>query len=84
MRFGLNKEQWDRLIEHSDSISSLPATVGNFLQHFTEEEKLGAFYMNYDPISKTYCVGFNDLMKSFRDKELINALFDMFCYLEEI
>ena len=84
MRFGLNKEQWDRLIEHSDSISSFPATVGNFLQRFTEEEKNGCFYLSYDSCSRTYCVGFNDLMESFKDKELINALFDMFCYLEKI
>ena len=84
MRFALNKEQWDRFIEHSESISSLPATVGNFIQYFTEQSNYGNFCMSYDHKSKLYGVWMEDMINKFEDKELINALFNMFCYLEEI
>ena len=84
MRFGINKEQWDKLLESSEKVSSMPATVGNFLQYFSGIDKLGNFNMSYDIHSKTYSVGFNDLLQSFESKELIDAMFDLFCYLEDI
>lgn len=84
MRFALNKEQWDKLCECTDSISSFPATVGNFLQHFTELTKLGDFNVSYDHKRKVHAVWYSDMLEKFEDKELINALFNLFCYLEEI
>ena len=84
MRLALNKEQWDLLYEHTDKISALPATVGNFLQLFTEYSKLGNFNMAYDHERKVYGVWYENMLDKFEDKELINALFNLFCYLEEI
>ena len=84
MRFALNKEQWDKLCETSSSISSCPATVGNFLQYFTERKAHGNFNLAYDHERKMHGVWFDDMLNKFEDKELINAMFNLFCYLEGI
>ena len=84
MRFALNKEQWDKLCETSSSISSCPATVGNFLQYFAEEANYGNFNLAYDPERKVFGVWYENMLEKFEDKELINAMFNMFCHLEEI
>lgn len=85
MRLGLNKEQWDRLLEHSDKISAMPTIVSDFLRYFTAEDKpYGNFNIAYDPERKVYGVWYNDLLDKFEDKELIDAMFNLFCFLEEI
>ena len=84
MRFALNKEQWDKLCSHTESISSFPATVGNFIQYFTEQTSYGNFCMSFDHESKAYGVWMEDMINKFEAKELIDALFNMFCHLEEI
>ena len=84
MRLSINKEQWERLGDHVGTISSFPATVSNFLQYFTEEVKHGNFNVAYDPERKIFGVWYEDMLEKFEDKELINAMFNMFCHLEEI
>lgn len=84
MRLSINKEQWDKLLECSEVISSLPATVGNYLQHFTERSQMGKFNIAYDPERRVFGVWYENMLEKFEDKELINAMFNMFCHLEEI
>lgn len=84
MRFALNKEQWDKLCGCTDAISSFPATVGNFLQYFTEKSQQGNFNLAYDHERRVFGVWFDDMLNKFEDKELIDAMFNMFCHLEEI
>lgn len=84
MRFALNKEQWDKLCSRTESISSFPATVGNFLQYFTENTQHGSFNLAYDHERKLFGVWYNDQLEKFEDKELIDAMFNMFCHLEKI
>lgn len=84
MRFALNKEQWDKLCENTDKISSFPTTIGNFLLYFRKRNDLGNFNISFEPKSQTYCVWFDGMLEKFEDKELISAMFNMFCYLEEI
>ena len=84
MRLGLNKQQWERLLSCTDKISNFPATVGNFLQYFTEEKAHGNFHLAYDPKREVFGVWYDNHLDKFEDKELINAMFNMFCYLEEI
>lgn len=84
MRLSLNKEQWDKLCECSDSISAMPVTVGNLLQHFTVTIPKRNFNIAYDAERKVFGVWYDDMFEKFEDKELINAMFNMFCYLEEI
>lgn len=84
MRLGLNKEQWDRLLEASDKISSMPVTVGNFLQYFTDRKSQGNFHVAYDPKREVFGVWYDNDLDKFEDKELINAMFNLFCSMEEI
>jgi hypothetical protein len=84
MRLALNKEQWDKLCSHTDDISSFPVTVGNFLQHYTENTKHGNFNVAYNKTKKTYSVWYEDYFERFEDKELIDAMFNLFCHLEGI
>lgn len=84
MRLGLNKEQWDKLLERSEEISGFPATVGNFLQHYTEKSPHGSFNMVYDARRKVFAVWFDDHLEKFESDELIDAMFNLFCHLEGI
>lgn len=84
MRLGINSEQWERLLENTDKISGFPATVGNFLQYFTEERAYGNFNIAYDHERKIYGVWYDDKLDKSEDKELIDAMFNLFCTMEEI
>lgn len=84
MRLGLNKEQWEKLLRHTDTISSFPATVGNFLTYFTEENAHGNFNIAYDPKREVFGVWYDNDLDKFEDKELIDAMFNLFCKMEEI
>ena len=84
MRLGLNKEQWDKLLEHSDKIDSLPVTVGNFLQYYTDRTSNGNFNMAYDKKRKVFGVWYDDYLEKFESEELIDAMFNLFCHLEGI
>jgi hypothetical protein len=84
MRFGLNKEQWDKLVENSDNISCIPATIGNFIIYFASKKELGVFNMAYDPKRDIFGVWFGDGFEKFEDNLLINAMFNLFCHLEGI
>lgn len=84
MRLGLNKEQWDKLCENADNISSFPATLGNFIVYFASKKELGVFSMAYDPKQDVFGVWFGGGFEKFEDKELINAMFNLFCHLEGI
>ena len=84
MRLALNKEQWDRLRDKSDKISSMPATVGNFLTYFTEGKSRGNFHIAYDPKREIFGVWYDNYLDKFEDKELIDAMFNLFCKMEEI
>ena len=84
MRISLNKEQWDKLCSHTDRISGFPATVGNFIVYFASKKELGAFDMAYDPKRDVFGVWFQSGLEKFEDKELINAMFNLFCHLEGI
>ena len=84
MRLALSKEQWDKLCDNTDSISSFPATVGNFLTHFTNEHSCGNFNISYDAKRKIFGVWFDDVLERFEEKELIDALFNLFCSIERI
>lgn len=84
MRLGLNKEQWDRLLCHTDKISAMPTIVSDFLRYFTEDKSYGNFNIAYDPIRKVYGVWYDNNLDKFEDKELINAMFNLFCSMEEI
>jgi hypothetical protein len=84
MRLALNKQQWDKLCECTDIISSFPATVGNFIVYFASRKELGAFDMTYDPKRDIFSVCFRNNLEKFEAKELIDAMFDMFCHLEGI
>lgn len=84
MRLSLNKEQWDKLCEKTDIISSFPATVGNFIVYFASRKELGVFDMAYDPKRDIFGVWFEDGLNKFESKELIDAMFNLFCHLEGI
>lgn len=84
MRVGLNKEQWDRLLDKSDKITSMPATVGHFLTYFMERKSHGNFHISYDPKREVFGVWYDNYLDKFEDKELINAMFNLFCSMEEI
>ena len=84
MRLGLNKEQWDKLLEYSDKINSLPVTVSNFIVYFTSKKELGIFDVAYDPKRDIFAVWYDKGLEKFEDKELIDAMFNLFCHLEGI
>ena len=84
MRLALNKEQCDKLVCHTDTISNFPATVGNFLQYFTERKPHGNFHIAYDPKREIFGVWYDNHLDKFEDKELIDAMFNLFCSMEEI
>jgi hypothetical protein len=84
MRLALNKEQWDKLCENTDSISGFPATIGNFIVYFASRKELGVFDMAYDPKRDIFGVWFEDNLNKFEAKELIDAMFNLFCHLEGI
>lgn len=84
MRLSLNKEQWDKLCSHTDTISGFPATVGNFIVYFTSHKELGVFDMAYDPKRDIFSVFYNSNLERFEAKELIDAMFNLFCHLEGI
>lgn len=84
MRLGLNKEQWDKLCENADNISGFPATLGNFIVYFASKKELGIFDITYDPKRDMFAVFYSSNLEKFEDKELINAMFDLFCHLEGI
>lgn len=84
MRLALNKEQWDKLVCHTDTISNFPATVGNFLQYFTERKPHGNFHIAYDPKREVFGVWYDNHLDKFEDKELIDAMFNLFCSMEGI
>lgn len=84
MRLALNKEQWDKLVFHTDKISNFPATVGNFLAYFTEGKSHGNFHIAYDPKREVFGVWYDNHLDKFEDKELIDAMFNLFCKMEEI
>lgn len=84
MRLALNKEQWNTLCSHTDKISEFPATVGNFIIYFTSKKEFGIFDMAYDPKRDIFGVWFENGLDKFEAKELIDAMFDMFCHLEGI
>ncbi len=84
MRLGLNKEQWDKLCNNTENISSFPVTVGNFIFYFASKRGLGTFHMAYDPKRDIHGVWFECGFEKFEDKELINAMFNLFCHLEGI
>lgn len=84
MRLGLNKEQWDKLCSYTDKISSFPVTVGNFIVYFASHKGLGTFNVAYDPKRDVYGVWFGDGFDKFEAKELIDAMFNLFCLLEGI
>lgn len=84
MRLGLNKEQWDKLCENADNISGFPATLGNFIVYFASRKEFGVFDMAYDPKRDIFSVCFRNNLEKFEAKELIDAMFDLFCHLEDI
>lgn len=84
MRLGINKQQWDKLLEHSDKINSLPVTVGNFLQYYTDKTSNGKFNIVYDAKRKVFGVWYDDYFEKFESEELIDAMFNLFCHLEDI
>lgn len=84
MRLSLKKEQWDKLLEHTDKIDGLPITVGNFIVYFTSKKELGIFDMAYDPKRDIFAVWYGNGLEKFEDKELIDAMFNLFCHLEGI
>ena len=84
MRLGLNKEQWDRLLDKSDKISSMPAIASDFLRYFTEDKAYGNFHIAYDPKREVFGVWYDNHLDKFEDKELIDAMFNLFCKMEEI
>lgn len=83
MRFGLNNKQWDRLIQYSDKISAMPATISEFLSYFSDKE-CGRLNLIYDPEKKVWAVWYDDSLEKFEDKELINAMFELFFNIEEV
>lgn len=84
MRLGLNKEQWDKLCENADNISGFPATLGNFIVYFASKKELGIFDITYDPKRDMFAVFYSSNLEKFEDKELIDAMFNLFCHLEGI
>jgi hypothetical protein len=84
MRLSLNKEQWDKLCDQADTISGFPATVGNFIAYFSSRKELGIFDMSYDPKRELFSVFYSRTLERFEAKELIDAMFDLFCHLEGI
>lgn len=84
MRLALNKEQWDKLCAHTESISAFPATVGNFIVYFASQKELGGFDMAYDPKRDLFSIFYSNTLERFEAKELIDAMFDLFCHLEGI
>ena len=84
MRVGLNNEQWDKLLCHTDTISNFPATVGHFLTYFMERKSHGNFHISYDPKKEVFGVWYDNHLNKFEDKELINAMFNLFYKMEEI
>ena len=45
---------------------------------------MGKFNIAYDPERRVFGVWYENMLEKFEDKELINAMFNMFCHLEEI
>lgn len=84
MRTALSKEQWDKLCLHTNDISSFPATVGNFIVYFASRKEFGVFDMSYDPKRELFSVFYSSTLEKFEAKELIDAMFDLFCNLEGI
>ena len=84
MRLALNKEQWDKLTENMETISGLPVTVGNFIVYFSSKKELGVFDMTYDPKRDIFSVFYSSALERFEAKELIDAMFNLFCHLEGI
>jgi hypothetical protein len=84
MRLSLNKEQWDTLCSHTEHISAFPATVGNFIVYFASRKEFGVFDMAYDPKRDVFSVCFRNNLEKFEAKELIDAMFNLFCHLEGI
>lgn len=84
MRLALNKEQWNTLCSHTDKISGFPATIGNFIVYFASRKELGMFDMAYDPKRDIFSVCFRNNLEKFEAKELIDAMFNLFCHLEGI
>jgi hypothetical protein len=84
MRLALNKEQWDKLCANTEHISDFPATVGNFIVYFASKKELGRFDMVYDPKKDIFGVWYENELNKFEAKELIDAMFNLFCHLEGI
>lgn len=84
MRLALNKEQWDKLCECTDVISSFPVTVGNFIAYFASKKEFSVFNIAHDSRRDLYGVWYENDLKKFEAKELIDAMFDLFCHLEGI
>lgn len=84
MRLALNKEQWDKFCANTDKISGFPATVGNFIVYFASKKELGIFEMTYDPKRDIFSVFYSSNLERFEAKELIDAMFNLFCHLEGI
>lgn len=84
MRLALNKEQWDKLCAHTEEISAFPATVGNFIVYFSSRKELGVFDMTYDPKCDMFSVFYSSNLERFEAKELIDAMFNLFCHMEGI
>lgn len=84
MRLSLNKGQWDKLCSHTDKISGFPATVGNFIMYFASRKEFGVFDITYDPKRDIFSVFYSSALERFEAKELIDAMFNLFCHLEDI
>lgn len=84
MRLGLNTKQWEKLCDNTDKISSFPVTIGEYLAYFTQEKERGNFNVAYSHKSKTYGVWYDDVLDKKESEELIDAMFDLFCSMEEI
>jgi hypothetical protein len=84
MRLSLNNDQWHHLCVCAECASAFPATIGNFLQYFTEKKDRGNFNMAYDHSCKVFGVWYSDELRKFESTELIDAMYDMFCYMEGI
>ena len=84
MRLSLNKEQWDKLCANTENISAFPATTGNFITYFASKKELGIFDMTYEPKRDIFSVFYSSNLEKFEAKELIDAMFNLFCHLEGI
>jgi hypothetical protein len=52
--------------------------------YFASRKELGAFDMAYDPKRDIFSVCFRNNLEKFEAKELIDAMFDLFCHLEGV